>query len=162
MKCIVVIPTYNEADNIRAISADVLRHDELHLLIVDDNSPDGTGIIAEELAAAGGGRLAVMHRASKSGLGRAYVEAYAWCLERGYDAIAQMDADLSHDPKSLPDLFEAALNGADVVIGSRYLNGISVINWPLRRILLSLVANNYVRQITEIPADFASIRRKRF
>ena len=153
MKCIVVIPTYNEADNIRAIAGGVLRNEGLDLLVVDDNSPDGTGQIADALAAASGGRMRVTHRAKKSGLGRAYVEAYGWCLEQGYDAVGQMDADLSHDPKSLPDLFGAAYEGADVVLGSRYLNGISVINWPLRRILLSLGANTYVRRITGIPVN---------
>jgi dolichol-phosphate mannosyltransferase len=156
MKCIVVIPTYNESDNIREIARGVLAHDGLDLLIVDDNSPDGTGRIADELAAQSAGRMFVRHRAAKSGLGRAYVEAYGWCMERGYDAIGQMDADLSHDPKSLPDLFGAARDGADVVIGSRYLNGISVINWPLRRILLSLGANDYVRRITGVPVHDAT------
>ena len=156
MKCIVVVPTYNEADNIQTIAQAVLGHDGLDLLVVDDNSPDGTGKIADELAAQSGGRMSVRHRAAKNGLGRAYVEAYGWCLERGYDAIAQMDADLSHDPKSLPDLFSAAVDGADVVVGSRYLNGISVINWPLRRILLSLGANDYVRRITGVPVHDAT------
>ncbi len=151
MKCIVVIPTYNESDNIRSISSAVLAQSTADLLIVDDNSPDGTGQVADELAAASKGRMLVLHREKKSGLGRAYVEAYGWCLNEGYEAIGQMDADLSHDPKSLPDLFQAVTDGADVVLGSRYLNGISVINWPLRRILLSLGANEYVRAITRVP-----------
>jgi glycosyltransferase involved in cell wall biosynthesis/tetratricopeptide (TPR) repeat protein len=156
MKRIVVIPTYNEADNIRVISAGVLCHEGFDALIVDDGSPDGTGGIAEEIGRASGGRVTVLHRPAKSGLGRAYVEGYEWCLGHGYDMIAQMDADLSHDPRSLPDLFAAAADGADVVVGSRYLNGISVINWPLRRILLSLAANEYVRRITGVPVHDAT------
>ncbi len=151
MKCIVVIPTYNEVDNVRAISEAVLEHQGLHLLIVDDNSPDGTGRVADDLSRKYAGRMQVLHRQQKNGLGRAYVEAYGWCIERGYDAVGQMDADFSHSPDALPDLFRAAYDGADVVIGSRYLNGISVINWPLRRILLSLGANEYVRAITGMP-----------
>jgi dolichol-phosphate mannosyltransferase len=151
MKCIVVVPTYNEAANIEIVAESVLTHPGLDLLIVDDNSPDGTGKIADELAIKHRGRVAVLHRAKKDGLGRAYVDSYLWCLENGYDAIGQMDADLSHDPADLPDLFAATLDGADVVVGSRYLNGISVINWPLRRILLSLGANEYIRWITGLP-----------
>jgi dolichol-phosphate mannosyltransferase len=156
MKCIVVVPTYNEVANIGLIADAVLEHQGLDLLIVDDNSPDGTGALADELAHASRGRIAVLHRSKKDGLGRAYVDAYLWCLENGYDAIGQMDADLSHDPADLPGLFAATLDGAEVVIGSRYLNGISVINWPLRRILLSLGANEYIRWITGLPVHDAT------
>lgn len=153
MKSVFVIPTYNEADNLPIIVQALMNLpvDCLHILIVDDNSPDGTGKIADDLAQAHEGRIFVMHCAGKQGLGRAYVRGFTWALERGYDAIGEMDADLSHDPRAVPDLLRAAENGADVVIGSRYKNGVSVINWPLRRILLSMGANYYVRQITGIP-----------
>ncbi|MDR3707677.1 MAG: polyprenol monophosphomannose synthase [Capsulimonadaceae bacterium] len=153
MKTIFVIPTYNEADNLPVIVKALMELElrDLHLLIVDDNSPDGTGQIADHLATVFDGRIFVMHRQGKEGLGRAYVAGFTWALEHGYDAIGEMDADLSHDPKSVPDLVARIAGGADVVLGSRYLNGISVINWPLRRILLSLGANEYVRRITRIP-----------
>ncbi|MGO8673044.1 MAG: polyprenol monophosphomannose synthase [Capsulimonadaceae bacterium] len=155
MRAIVVIPTYNEADNIEKITTAVLSlQPNVHVLIVDDSSPDGTGEIADRLAAGerACGRLHVLHRASKDGLGRAYIAGFTWALERGYDALVEMDADLSHDPRFLEDILKAG-EDADVVIGSRYLNGISVINWPLRRILLSLGANQYVRAITRVPVN---------
>jgi len=114
------------------------------LLIVDDNSPDGTGQIADNLSRQYPDRIHVMHRPGKSGLGRAYIEGFQWALSRKYEAVAQMDADLSHDPAALKGMFEAAKQ-SEVVLGSRYLNGVSVINWPLRRILLSRAANEYVR-----------------
>lgn len=153
MKTIFVIPTYNEADNLPIIveALMALEASGPHILIVDDNSPDGTGRIADDLSREFLGRVFVMHCPGKQGLGRAYVKGFTWALEHGYDAVGEMDADLSHDPKAVPSLIEAAANGADLVIGSRYLNGISVINWPFRRILLSLGANNYVRRITGIP-----------
>ncbi|HEX5323658.1 MAG TPA: polyprenol monophosphomannose synthase [Capsulimonadaceae bacterium] len=159
MKTLLVIPTYNEADNLPLLASALLALrnagdgpiSDLNLLIVDDNSPDGTGQLADHLAAEHPGVAHVMHRAEKSGLGRAYVEGFSWAIERGYDAVAQMDADLSHSPDDVPKLLAAAQAGADVVIGSRYLNGISVINWPLRRILLSLGANEYVRRVTGLP-----------
>jgi dolichol-phosphate mannosyltransferase len=153
MKTLFVIPTYNESENlpnmVDALMA--LPTDDLDILIVDDNSPDGTGKIADEKAEKYPGRVSVMHRPGKQGLGRAYVEGFGWGLKKGYDAVGEIDADFSHDPKSVPDLIEAVKNGAHLSIGSRYLNGISVINWPLRRIILSLGANEYVRRITGIP-----------
>ena len=118
-------------------------------LIVDDNSPDGTGAIADRLAQASGGRVHVLHRPGKSGLGRAYLAGFAWALERDYEAMVEMDADFSHDPVYLQAIVQAA-DEADVVLGSRYLNGISVNGWPLRRILLSLFANWYVQKITRL------------
>ncbi|HEY3330870.1 MAG TPA: polyprenol monophosphomannose synthase [Capsulimonadaceae bacterium] len=153
MKTVFVIPTYNEADNLPVIVEALmeLRATDIDLLIVDDNSPDGTGQIADHLAQRFADRVFVMHCAGKQGLGRAYVKGFTWAIDHGYDAIGEIDADLSHDPKAVPDLVDAAAKGADLVIGSRYLNGISVINWPLRRILLSLGANVYVRRITGIP-----------
>jgi dolichol-phosphate mannosyltransferase len=155
MQTIVVIPTYNEADNIEKITSAVLtQQPNVHILVVDDSSPDGTGDIAEKLALdpRWPGRLHVMHRETKDGLGRAYIAGFEWALERAYDAMVEMDADLSHDPMFLDSILKAG-EKADVVIGSRYLNGISVINWPLRRILLSLGANHYVRTVTGVPIN---------
>ena len=154
-RTIVVIPTYNEAGNIAQITEEVLRQPApVDILIVDDNSPDGTGALADTLAASppAAGRVHVLHRAGKEGLGRAYLAGFAWALDHGYDAVVEMDADLSHDPLYLASLTEAA-GTADVVIGSRYLNGISVINWPLRRILLSWGANWYVRTVTQLAVN---------
>ena len=150
-----VVPTYNEADNVEKIARAVLKQPvRADLLIVDDNSPDGTGELADALARSPGaeGRVHVLHRAGKEGLGRAYLAGFAWALERGYPSVVEMDADLSHDPVYLQDLAQAGQE-SDVVIGSRYLNGISVINWPLRRILLSLGANWYVRTATRLTVN---------
>jgi dolichol-phosphate mannosyltransferase len=152
MKAIVVIPTYNEADNIEKLVGLVFAQTtHADILIVDDNSPDGTGDIADRLTreTAFENHVFVLHRDAKEGLGRAYLAGFAWALERDYDAVVEMDADLSHDPLYLPGMLQAG-EDADVVIGSRYLNGISVINWPLRRILLSLGANLYVQKITRL------------
>jgi dolichol-phosphate mannosyltransferase len=148
---LVVTPTYNERPNIERLAEGVLRHPWARLLIVDDGSPDGTGEIADRLAAETGGRVEVMHRKGPRGLGRAYVDGLKYALQSNADAIGQMDADLSHDPKYLPDLV-AALDDADLAIGSRYLNGISVVNWPLHRIALSAFANRYIRTITGLRA----------
>ncbi len=155
MKSIVVIPTYNEAENIVQLVPQILQRDPaLHILIVDDNSPDGTGDIADRLVneAKNAGRVHALHRPGKQGLGRAYLAGFAWALAREYDAMIEMDADLSHDPLYLPSLIAAA-ETADVVIGSRYLNGISVINWPLRRILLSWGANQYVQRVARLKVN---------
>ena len=145
-----VIPTYNEAGNIQKITEEVLKQPvAVDILIVDDSSPDGTGDIADTLAGSPktASRVFVLHRPGKEGLGRAYLAGFAWALENGYEAVVEMDADLSHDPLYLKSIIDAA-ETADVVIGSRYLNGISVINWPLSRILLSWGANKYVRTVT--------------
>ncbi|WP_460596579.1 polyprenol monophosphomannose synthase [Geomonas sp. Red276] len=147
MKPVVVIPTYNERDNLERLATQILSLDpSLHLLIVDDNSPDGTGQMADRLAEETG-RLSVLHRAGKLGLGSAYREGFAKALEMGADVVVQMDADFSHDPAILP-LFFDKLDQADFVIGSRYVNGISVVNWPLRRLMLSYFASVYTRVIT--------------
>ena len=154
-RTIVVIPTYNEAGNIEKITEEVLKQPvAVDLLIVDDSSPDGTGQIADMLAASpkNSSRIHVLHRPGKEGLGRAYLAGFAWALSAGYDAVVEMDADLSHDPLYLNSILEAAAH-ADVVIGSRYLNGISVINWPLSRILLSWGANWYVRTVTGLAVN---------
>lgn len=146
-KAIVVIPTYNERDNLERLARQLLCVDQaIQLLVVDDNSPDGTGKVAEELAAETG-RVSVLHRAGKLGLGSAYREGFARALEMGADYVVQMDADFSHDPSILPLFFEK-MQEHDVVIGSRYLNGVSVVNWPLRRLMLSYFASVYTRVIT--------------
>jgi dolichol-phosphate mannosyltransferase len=147
---LVVLPTYNERANIERVTRGILSHDFAHLLVVDDLSPDGTGTFAEALAREYSGRMAVLHRSGPRGLGNAYLDGLRRALTTPHDAIAQMDADLSHDPKYLPDL-TAALDRADVVIGSRYLRGVSVVNWPLHRIALSAFANRYIRAVTGLP-----------
>ena len=151
MNSLVVVPTYNEVDNLPGIVASILEHaPQTHILIVDDNSPDGTGALADKLSRDRAGQVFVLHRARKDGLGHAYVEGFKFALERGYDAIVQMDADFSHDPKYLPAFFEA-IETNDLVIGSRYVNGISVVNWDLKRLILSKAASFYVRLITRMP-----------
>lgn len=149
---LVVIPTYNEKENVREITAAVLKHAPwADVLVVDDNSPDGTGKIADELAAAEP-RIHVLHRAGKEGLGRAYLAGFAWALPRGYEFIFEMDADFSHNPKTLPAFREAAQT-ADLVLGTRYKGGIRVVNWPLKRLLLSYGAAMYVRLVTGMPVS---------
>jgi dolichol-phosphate mannosyltransferase len=147
---LVIVPTYNERDNLPAIAQALMAlPKDIELLVVDDNSPDGTGKLAEELAAAQP-RIHVLHRQTKDGLGRAYIAGFKWALERGYEFICEMDGDFSHNPADIPRFLEAAQN-ADLVLGSRYCNGIRVINWPLRRLVLSMGAGLYVRLITGMP-----------
>ncbi len=142
-----VIPTYNERDNIERLAAEVLaQHDGIEVLVVDDNSPDGTGAIVDRMVA-GNPRLHVLHRQGKLGLGSAYREGFKAALEMGADYIVEMDADFSHDPAMLPVFFEK-IKSYDLVIGSRYLNGVSVVNWPLRRLMLSYFASVYTRAVT--------------
>jgi len=140
----VIIPTYNERDNIEIITGRVRSSvPDAHVLIVDDNSPDGTGEIADKLAG-GDPQVHVLHRAGKAGLGSAYIAGFAWALEQGYGALVEMDADGSHRPEELPRLL-AALAGADLVLGSRYVPGGAVLNWPRSRELLSRAGNTYAR-----------------
>ena len=148
---LVIIPTYNEKENAEEIAKAVLAAcPEADLLFVDDNSPDGTGQLADQLAAAEP-RIQVLHRQQKQGLGRAYIAGFRWALERPqYKFILEMDADFSHDPKAVPQL-RAAAQKADLVLGSRYVDGIRVINWPLKRLILSTGAGLYVRLITGMP-----------
>jgi dolichol-phosphate mannosyltransferase len=149
-RALVVIPTYNERVNLPVIVPAVLQQDpRINVLVVDDNSPDGTGAIADALAAESA-RVHVLHRAAKEGLGKAYLAGFTWALEHGFDLILEMDADFSHDPKFLPELIKAA-GEADLVIGSRYKAGVNVINWPMSRLLLSIGANQYARWITGLP-----------
>jgi dolichol-phosphate mannosyltransferase len=146
-----VIPTYNERENLPLLVEKIREHaPQLDLLVVDDNSPDGTGQLAEDLGRASNARLAVLHRPRKEGLGRAYVAGFQHALARGYDTIVQMDADLSHDPSFLPAFLEK-IRDADVVLGSRYLHGIAVVNWDFKRLLLSKAATAYVRLVTGMP-----------
>jgi dolichol-phosphate mannosyltransferase len=149
-KVLVVVPTYNEKENIEAFVAAVKTNlPGAHLLIVDDNSPDGTGVIADQLAATDS-TIHVLHRTQKEGLGKAYVEGFQWALRHDYDFIIQTDADFSHDPKDLPRLLEAAQTD-DLIIGSRYKGGCRVLNWPLPRLMLSYGAGIYVRLLTRLP-----------
>lgn len=146
-KAFVVIPTYNEQDNLQRLIEQVLLQDEsLHVLVVDDNSPDGTGQLADELSRLNE-RVNVLHRPAKLGLGSAYRDGFRLAMELGADLLIEMDADFSHDPSILP-LFLEKIKTNDLVIGSRYINGISVVNWPLRRLILSYGANWYTRLIT--------------
>jgi len=145
-RVVVIIPTYNEAENVRLITSRVRNAvPEVDVLVADDNSPDGTGRIADELAAADP-QIHVMHRAGKEGLGAAYIAGFGWARERGYDAVVQMDADGSHAPEELSKLLHA-LRDADAVIGSRYVRGGKVVNWPLHREMLSRGGNIYVRTV---------------
>ncbi len=151
MKSLIIIPTYNECDNITAIIEAVLSAEQsVDILIVDDNSPDGTADIVHDIQRANP-RVHLLKRAGKLGLGTAYCEGFQFGLDRGYDVVFEMDADFSHDPQEIPN-FLRELEHRDVVIGSRYLNGgVTVVNWPLRRLILSYSANLYTRFITRLP-----------
>jgi len=150
MKALVIIPTYNERENLPLIVPDVLARDiRFSVLIVDDNSPDGTGHLADRMAE-DDSRVHVLHRPAKAGLGRAYLAGFKWALERDFDIVFEMDADFSHNPKFLPELLKASDN-ADIVLGSRYISGVNVINWPMGRLLLSYYANVYARVVTGLP-----------
>jgi dolichol-phosphate mannosyltransferase len=151
MNAIVIIPTYNERENIPALVEQLLRHDGVRVLVVDDHSPDGTGEVADRVALQHPGRVDVLHRTANRGFGRSYVDGIKRAIAGGADLICQMDADFSHDPARLPALLAAAAD-ADVVIGSRYVPGGSVVNWRKRRRLLSRFANLYVRAITHVAA----------
>jgi len=150
MKAVVIIPTYNEKENVERIVPQVLEMDEsIDVLIVDDNSPDGTGELVERLSKSYE-RLKVIHREEKLGLGSAYVTGFRYALDHGYDYIVEMDADFSHDPHDLTRFLSEIAN-CDLAIGSRYIDGVSVINWPMSRLLLSYFANLYARIVTGVP-----------
>jgi dolichol-phosphate mannosyltransferase len=149
-KTLVVVPTFNERENLPPLVERVLALPvEVEMLVVDDNSPDGTGKLADEFAARKPA-IHVLHRQEKNGLGRAYVAGFKWALEQGYEFIFEMDGDLSHNPDDIPALLSAARE-ADLVLGSRYLNGIRIINWPLSRLMLSKGAAKYVQLVTGMP-----------
>ena len=162
---LVVIPTYNEVGNLTPLVEQVLAQDaRLEILVVDDRSPDGTGQLAEALAQKEP-RLHVLHREAKLGLGTAYITGFKWALERGYDFVFEMDADFSHDPAHLKDFLKAIVD-ADLVLGSRYLGGkVTVVNWPMGRLVLSYCANIYARRITglriwDLTGGFKCFRRR--
>ena len=164
---LVIVPTYNEIENIdRIVDAVAGLPTPTDLLIVDDNSPDGTGERIRALQSRHSNSLHLLERPGKLGLGTAYILGFKWALEKGYKYICEMDADLSHDPNDLPRLFEACSNGeADVAIGSRYISGVNVVNWPMSRVLISYFASVYVRLITRMKvrdatAGFVCYRRK--
>ena len=148
MKTLVLVPTYNERDNLPVLVRELMGISGTLVLVLDDQSPDGTGEVADALAVEFPGRVEVLHRTGRRGLGVSYLEGFRRAIASDADFVVQMDADLSHDPKYLPALIQAAVDGADLVVGSRYLNGISVVNWPLRRLILSSFANFYIRTVT--------------
>ncbi len=163
---LVIIPTYNELENIEAIIRAVMElNKEFHVLVVDDNSPDGTASVVRSMIDEFPGRLFLEVRKGKAGLGTAYIHGFKWALERPYEYIFEMDADFSHRPSDLLRLQKACINGADVAIGSRYKKGVNVVNWPLLRVLLSYGASFYVKLITGMrihdpTAGFVCYRRK--
>ena len=164
---IVLIPTYNEKENIAAIIHAVFELPrQFHILIIDDNSPDGTGAIVKDLQKQFPGALHLMERTGKQGLGTAYIAGFKWAIEHRYEYIFEMDADFSHNPNDLPRLYAAcAKEGGDVSVGSRYVSGVNVVNWPMGRVLMSYFASKYVRFITGIPvhdttAGFVCYRRQ--
>lgn len=149
-KTLIIIPTYNESKNIRKIIEEIFRLNlNLDILIVDDNSPDGTGDIIDEMSKVNSS-IKLISREAKLGLGTAYVAGFKYALKNGYDYIFEMDADFSHDPKEIPNFLEI-ITEHDLVIGSRYIKGVNVVNWPLRRLILSYGANIYTRIITGMP-----------
>ena len=165
-KKLVIIPTYNERENIEAIIRKVCSlSDGFDVLVVDDGSPDGTGEIVRALQLEPSSRVYLIERQGKLGLGTAYITGFKWAIVHGYDYIFEMDADFSHNPDDLPALYKACVNGADVAIGSRYITGANVVNWPIRRILMSYYASVYVRMVTRMKvkdatAGFVCYKRK--
>ncbi|WPV01089.1 polyprenol monophosphomannose synthase [Mucilaginibacter sp. cycad4] len=154
---IVIIPTYNEKENIERMIRKVfsLPHD-FHILIIDDGSPDGTPQIVKSLQAEYEGSLFIEERAGKQGLGTAYIHGFKWCIARHYDYIFEMDADFSHNPDDLLKLRQACIDGADAAVGSRYVTGVNVVNWPMSRVLMSYFASVYVRFITGMKVQDAT------
>jgi dolichol-phosphate mannosyltransferase len=164
MNVLILVPTYNERENLPVLLDYILAHHDYRVLVIDDQSPDGTGAVADDYARRHPDRIEVMHRTGPRGLGRSYIDGMKRSQSTNADVVCQMDADFSHDPKYLPDLVAAA-SQYDLVIGSRYLHGISVVNWPLRRVVLSSFANWYVRTITRLTirdctAGFRAWRRE--
>ena len=166
--CVVIIPTYNEKENVENIVRAVLALEHgFHILIIDDGSPDGTAEIVKRLQKEEfPDELHLVERTGKLGLGTAYIAGFKWAIEHGYDFIFEMDADFSHDPKDLPRLYDAcSKEGFDLAIGSRYVSGVNVVNWPMGRVLMSYYASKYVRLVTGVPihdttAGFKCYRRK--
>jgi dolichol-phosphate mannosyltransferase len=165
-KNLVIIPTYNEKENVEKMIRQVFSlRVPFNLLIVEDNSPDGTAAIVKRLQEEYSGRLHILERKGKLGLGTAYIAGFRWALQNGYEYICEMDCDFSHNPDDLQRLWQAVHDGADLAIGSRYISGINVINWPLGRVLMSYFASQYVRIVTgmkvmDTTAGFKCYRRK--
>jgi len=164
---VIIIPTYNEKENIEKIIRAVMELEgEYHILVIEDGSPDGTAAIVRKLQSEFSGRLFMIERTGKLGLGTAYITGFKWSLEQGYDYIFEMDADFSHNPADLPRLYEAcSRDGADLSIGSRYCKGISVVNWPIGRVIMSYYASVYVRSVLgmkvyDTTAGFKCYRRQ--
>lgn len=163
-KAIIIIPTYNEKDNVERLVADIFRHQPyINILFVDDNSPDGTADIIKRLMKEHKS-IAILEREGKMGLGSAYIAGFKFALEKGYEYIIEMDADFSHNPKEIPNFLEA-IERSDLVIGSRYIKGVNVVNWPLSRLLISYFANVYTRIVTglsvrDLTGGYKCFRRK--
>lgn len=157
MRKLIVIPTYNEIDNISAMIDKIFSLDlEFDLLVIDDGSPDGTAEVVKRRQAEFPSRLHLIQREGKLGLGTAYLRAFRWALERDYDYVFELDCDFSHNPDDLARLYAAAIDGNDVVVGSRYIKGVNVVNWPMSRLLMSYFASKYVRLITRMPVKDAT------
>ncbi|WP_305155671.1 polyprenol monophosphomannose synthase [uncultured Alistipes sp.] len=157
MRRLVIIPTYNEKENVAAMIAKVFSlPEEFDLLIIDDGSPDGTAAIVKQRQQDFPGRLHLVERSGKLGLGTAYLTGFRWGLDHGYDYMCEMDCDFSHNPDDLVRLFAAAATGSDVVVGSRYVKGVNVVNWPMSRLMMSYFASKYVRTVTRMPVHDAT------
>lgn len=157
MRKLVIIPTYNECENIESMICTVLAlHGSYDLLIVDDGSPDGTAEVVKAYRQQHPDRLHLIERSGKQGLGTAYLAGFRWGLQAGYDLLFEMDCDFSHNPDDLVRLYQAAVEGADVVVGSRYVTGVNVVNWPMKRLLMSYYASVYVRTVTRMPVRDAT------
>jgi dolichol-phosphate mannosyltransferase len=148
MSALILVPTYNERQNLPLIVAGILAQRDTRVLVIDDGSPDGTGAVADQLANEHARRVSVMHRTGARGLGRSYLDGFRAAIASDAELVCQMDADLSHDPRFLPSMFAAARSGADLVLGSRYIEGGGVENWPFYRRMLSGFANTYIRSVT--------------
>lgn len=157
MRKLVIIPTYNEKENIEAMISKVFSLDEaFEMLVIDDGSPDGTADIVRDRQKEFPDRLHLLERAGKQGLGTAYIAGFRWGIEHGFDYICEMDCDFSHNPDDLVRLYRTAAEGYDVVVGSRYVQGVNVVNWPMSRLLISYFASKYVRFVTGMPLNDAT------
>jgi dolichol-phosphate mannosyltransferase len=164
-KVLVIIPTYNEAENIKKVIEAIIREKKFDVLVVDDSSPDGTATIVEEIIESYPKKIFLEVKKNKDGLGRAYIHGFKWAIDKMYDYVFEMDADFSHNPSELVTMLDYLKKGKDMVIGSRYIKGINVVNWPLGRIILSYLASTYVRFITSMPikdptAGFVGYKRE--
>ena len=164
-KALVIIPTYNEAENIKKVIEAIIREKKFDVLVVDDSSPDGTATIVKEIIKSYPKKIFLEVKKNKDGLGRAYIHGFKWAIDKMYDYVFEMDADFSHNPSELVTMLDYLKEGKDMVIGSRYIKGINVVNWPLGRIILSYLASAYVRLITSMPikdptAGFVGYKRE--